>query len=74
MYLEKNIRYLRKKSGMNQDEMAEIFYVERQTISSWETGKREPGIEMMIRIADFFDVTIDQLVREDLSKKYWRKL
>lgn len=47
----KNIRALRKRCGMTQETLAERLFVSRQTVSNYETGKSEPDIDMLIRIA-----------------------
>lgn len=69
MYLSKNIKYLREKAGLNQSEMADKFYITRSALGFWENGVREPSIEMIVRLADFFGVTLDQLVREELYRE-----
>ncbi|MFE7084331.1 helix-turn-helix domain-containing protein [Priestia megaterium] len=45
--------------------MAEQLFVSRQSVSKWETGQNYPSIEIIIKISDLFDVTIDELLRSD---------
>lgn len=52
----------RMKTGLNQVEFAKIFNVTKQTVSNWESGKRKPDIEMLSKIAQYFDVTTDYLL------------
>ena len=68
LYLAKNLKFLRNRTRLNQSEIADILHITRSEIGLWENGIREPGIEMIVSWADFFEVTLDQIVREDLSK------
>lgn len=58
----KNIRALRKQCGMTQELLAERLFVSRQTVSNYETGKSEPDIEMLIRIAQEFGTDAGALI------------
>ncbi len=63
------IKKLRKEKGISQLKMALDLNTSQNTISRYETGEREPGINELIKIADYFDVSIDYLVgRTDNSK------
>ena len=66
MYLAQNIRCCRKKKGLNQNEMAEILGISQSAIANWEKGSRSPDIEMIVRLADYFKVSLDDLVLKDL--------
>ena len=48
----KNIRHLRIQKHMTQDELAERLFVSRQTVSHYETGKSNPDIDMLLKIAE----------------------
>lgn len=48
----KNIRALRTRADMSQDELAEKLFVTRQTVSNYENGKSRPDVEMLLRIAE----------------------
>lgn len=69
MYLSSNIQFLRKKSGITQEELAEHLNVSRQSVSKWETGEAYPETDKLIALCDKFAVTMDALVREDLTEK-----
>lgn len=56
------IKLLRTEKGMNQEQLAEQLHVTRQAVSSWETGKTQPDIETLTRIAEFFGVSVEQLI------------
>ena len=51
----KNIRALRMRKRMTQDELAEKLFVTRQTVSNYETGRSRPDVEMMLSIAEALD-------------------
>lgn len=58
----RNIKKFRENKNLTQEEMAEQLNVTRQTISSWETGRTEPDIETLERIAATLDVTVEELI------------
>lgn len=67
----RNIRNLRKKAGMTQEELAEKLYTTRQTISNYETGKSEPDFETLRKIAEAFGIeTADLLTDQQHSKSH----
>lgn len=66
--IAKNIRHLRKLKGLTQEALSEDLKVTRSRISSYEENRSAPTIEMLIKLADYFKVPIDILLRNDLSK------
>lgn len=58
----KTIRHIREKKGMTQDELAEKLFVTRQTISSYETGRTKPDIEMLVKLSSVFDKDILDMI------------
>ncbi len=65
----KNIRYLRKQKKMNQRALAAQLNIRRQTVSSYELGKSIPDIFTLIRIADIFQVSLDELAGREAGMK-----
>lgn len=61
------LREYRKKTGLSQDEVAQKLGVHNTTYGNWELGKTEPGIETLIKLADFYHTTIDELVGRPTS-------
>ena len=59
----KNIKYLRQSNGFSQQQFAGLFELSRASIGSYEEGRAEPKIETLIKIANHFHVTVDQLIR-----------
>lgn len=62
MKLAENLQLLRKQKGKTQEELAEVFNVSSQSISKWELGINCPDITMLPKIADYFKVSIDELL------------
>ena len=59
--MENRVEKLRKELGLNQEEFAKAIRVSRQTISSIETGKYNPSLDLAFTIADFFGKTIEEI-------------
>ena len=56
-----NIKNLRKQMNKTQEEVAKDLQLQKQTFQNYELGKREPDIETLKKIADYFDVSLDFL-------------
>ena len=56
------LKELRKKKGFSQLRLATDLHTTQNTISRYETGEREPGIDELIKIADYFNVSVDYLI------------
>lgn len=56
------LKKLRKEKGITQEQLAEILNVSGRTVSRWETGSNMPDISLLIEIADFFDVSIPEII------------
>ncbi len=65
--LSENIKNLRKEKGMSQEELAAKLNVVRQTVSKWEQNLSVPDSEMLISLADIFDVSVSQLLGETVE-------
>lgn len=64
MFFEKCKR-LRKEKGLSQEAFAEIMGVSRQAVSKWESGQSLPDVEKLVKISNYFGVTMDYLVKEE---------
>ena len=70
----KRIRDLREDSDLTQQQMADMLFINRRTYSSYEVGSRSIPVEILGKIADIFDTSIDYLVgRTDNKKPYPKK-
>ena len=59
--MENRVEELRKHLGLNQEDFAKAIRVSRQTVSSIETGKYNPSLDLAFEIADFFGKRIDEI-------------
>ena len=60
---------LRKSKGLSQAELARIINVDQTAVSKWELGKSFPDMEIAIRVADYFGVSVDYLLGRDTQKE-----
>ena len=56
------LKAVRKSKGVSQVKLAMDLHTSQNTISRYETGEREPGIDELIRLADYFDISVDYLL------------
>lgn len=66
IYLGKNIKYLREKRKLDQQELADILSVPRSTLACWENNLRNPKLEQIVKIAEFFNTNLD-IIYKDLE-------
>src|SRR5665811_1153591 len=62
-----NLKYLRKLRGWTQDEFANKLGIKRSLIGAYEEERAEPRLEVLEIISDMFKVTLDELLRKDIS-------
>lgn len=67
MLLNEKISIIRKMNNLTQEGFAEELGVSRQAVSKWENGASVPDVQLLLRIADFYNLTLDQLVRDDFD-------
>lgn len=67
--LKDNLIMLRNMYGMSQEEISEKIGISRQAYAKWESGSTVPDIEKCKRLADFYDVTIDSLLKTETEDK-----
>ncbi len=71
--MENRVERLRKELGMNQEAFAKAIGVSRQTVSSIETGKYNPSLDLAFVISDFFGKTIEEVFLHERGGKYEKK-
>lgn len=59
--MKNRVEELRKARKLSQDEFAKAIKVSRQTVSSIETGKYNPSLELAFTISDFFEMSIEEI-------------
>lgn len=67
--LGNRIKELRLSHSLNQVEFAREMSVTKQTVSNWENNNIQPSIDMLVKIADFFNVTTDYMLNRDDKKQ-----
>lgn len=60
-----NLKALRNSAELHQKELAEKLETTQRKISYWESGKIEPDLESLWKIADFFNISIDALIGKE---------
>ena len=63
--LSERIYKFRRESGLSQEQLAEKIGVSRQSISKWESGSSTPELEKLLALSECFNITLDELVREE---------
>lgn len=65
MMIAEKIKNARIQKGYTQEQVAEKLLVSRQTVSNWENGKSLPDIISIIRMSDLYELSLDELIKED---------
>ena len=64
------LKEIRQQKKLSQVKVSMDLNISREAISNYETGRRSPDVDMLVKMSDYFGVSIDYLVRgEDFSKK-----
>jgi transcriptional regulator with XRE-family HTH domain len=69
MYLGKNIKYLRRKAGMTQEDLANQLSLQNSAIGKWERGHNLPTVDTLIVLSGLFSVSTDELLSIDLEAR-----
>ncbi len=69
MYIQSNLKHLMKKNKLNQEQLAQRLGLSSySTIGKYLNGKNIPSVEILIKMRELFEVTIDDLLLKDFSK------
>ncbi len=68
MYFTSNIKFLRKRRGRTQDDVAVALNLKRSTLSGYENGVAQPGIDILVSFSGYFNMSIDTLLKIDMSR------
>lgn len=66
MYFTSNIKFLRKRRGRTQDDVAVALNLKRSTLSGYENGVAQPGIEVLVAFSRYFNLSIDTMLKVDI--------
>ncbi len=67
-YLNKNIRFLRKQSGLTIPKLAELLGLKKSSLDGIECGQNNTSLEVLDKLHNVFHVSLDDLVYKNLSK------
>lgn len=62
---------MRNQKGMTQQAFADLLRIKRSSLGAYEEGRAKPGYDLLVQLTDLFPVSMDQLVKEDLSLRAW---
>ncbi len=70
-FFSQNLQFLRKslEGKVSQEKMADELMIKKSTLGSYESGRAEPRYADLVKLSEYFKVTIDELLKEDLSIK-----
>lgn len=66
--ISKNIAHLRHLKGISQEYLANDLNITRSRLSSWEEHRAEPPIDLIVKLSEYFTVSIDSMLKIDLTK------
>lgn len=61
-----SLKKIRKQHNKTQNEVAKMLKIDQTTYSGYETGKSNPSLDVLIHLADFYHITIDELVEHEI--------
>jgi putative transcriptional regulator len=66
--MKNNLKELRQKENISQDDLASILKVSRQTINSIETGKFDPSLKLVMKMTKHFNTTLEKIFIHEEEK------
>jgi len=68
--ISSNIKFLRKKKGLTQQNFADQVGIKRSLVGAYEEERAEPKYELLKKIAQFFEVSVDDFIKETINEKW----
>lgn len=68
MNFPENLKRIRTIKKISQERLAEFMNVSRQSVAKWESGKAYPDIKRLIELSDLFNISIDELIKDNDKK------
>jgi transcriptional regulator with XRE-family HTH domain len=68
MYFASNIKFLRKRRGRTQDDVASALQMKRSTLSGYENGVAQPGIEALVAFSGYYNISLDTMLKIELAR------
>ena len=69
-----NLKYLRKKKGLTQQQFADAIGIKRSLVGAYEEDRAEPKYELLKKIAEFYEFSMDEFINEEINDKWKPKL
>lgn len=69
--LNHNIKYLRQKHSLSQQELSEKLSIPRSSLSDYERGHTQVGLDVLIKLSEIFDIRIDDLLKTNVSHQQY---
>lgn len=68
--ISENIKYLRKKQGLTQQQFADAMEIKRSLVGAYEEDRAEPKYDLLKKFADFFELSIDEFINEKIDAQW----
>ncbi|WP_437918944.1 XRE family transcriptional regulator [Sphingobacterium sp. LRF_L2] len=65
-----NLKFLRKRKGLTQQQFADVIEIKRASVGAYEEDRAEPKYELLKKIAEFYDLTMDELAHDIIDEKW----
>src|SRR5690606_5504548 len=66
--VSQNLKYLRRRSGLTQEQMAEKIGIKRSLLGAYEEGRADPRLNNLLKISEIFGIAVDNLIGIDLTQ------
>lgn len=73
LQLAKNMYDYRVAHNYTQDQISKMMHITRQAYSNYETGKRDPDVDLVVKLAQLYGITLDQMILEPYSLAIFRE-
>lgn len=67
MFFNKNIEYLTRTTNVKQSTLANLLNISRQSVQGYIKQNKQPRYELLIQICDIYRITVDDILKKDLS-------
>jgi transcriptional regulator with XRE-family HTH domain len=68
MYFHTNLKTLRKRKGLTQEDLSAALKIKRPTLNNYENQISQPTLDIQLAVSDFFGISVDLLLKADLSR------
>jgi transcriptional regulator with XRE-family HTH domain len=72
--ISSNLKYLRKKKGLTQQQFADAIGIKRSLVGAYEEDRAEPKYDLLKKIAEFYEFSMDEFINETINDKWKPKL